>query len=64
MLVETAAVEARQARYEALTLDTGNAFPELHETFARLGFGAPIPRKGEPGTVTLMQPLKIARRHG
>lgn len=56
-LVEAAATEARAAGFTALTLDTGDAFPELNTTFARLGFGPPVPRAQEPGVVTLMRAL-------
>lgn len=56
-LVEAAAKEARMLGFRSLTLDTGAVFPELHDTFARLGFGPPRPRKGEPGIVSLSRAL-------
>lgn len=56
-LIDAAAGHARAENYAALTLDTGQAFPELHATFAKLGFGPPAPREGEPGVVTMTMPL-------
>lgn len=56
-LVEAAANDARRSGYTALTLDTSDLLHELHATFARLGFGPPIPRTAEPGVVTMMRPL-------
>ncbi len=56
-LVEHAATQARDQGYKALTLDTGVQFPELHTAFARMGFGPPAPRQGEPGVVTLRRVL-------
>ncbi len=56
-LVDHAATRARKETYKALTLDTATQFPELHAAFARMGFGPPAPRKGEPGVVTLRRAL-------
>ena len=56
-LIDAAADLARRSGYSALTLDTGTQFPELHDTFQRLGFNAPVPRQGEPGVVTMIRSL-------
>ncbi len=56
-LVEHAASRARAQGYQALTLDTGIGFPDLHAAFARMGFGPPVPREGDPGVVTLRRVL-------
>ncbi len=56
-LIDAAINDARATGYTALTLDTGDVFQDLHAVFARLGFGPPRPRAGEPGVVTLMRPL-------
>ena len=56
-LIDAAADLARRSGYTALTLDTGTQFPELHDTFQRLGFNAPVPRQGEPGVVTMIRSL-------
>jgi len=54
-LVDAAARQARRQGFTALTLDTGDAFDDLHRAFQKLGFGPPEPRPGEPGVVSMVR---------